>query len=54
MAQIGFSNQVTEKEDIIRRLRRQSAHQQDEVRQAAEQVDKLEEYVEIQESYFAY
>ena len=38
---------------MIRRLRRQSAHQQDEVRQATEQIEELKEYVKIQESYFA-
>ena len=48
-----FNNQLTEKEDMIRMLRRQSTHQQDEVRQAAEQIEELEEYVKIQESYFA-
>ena len=37
---------------MIRRLRRQSAHQQDEVRQAAEQIEELQEYVKIQESDF--
>ena len=52
-AQTEFGNQLTEKEDMIRRLRRQSAHQQDEVRQAAEQIEELQEYVKIQESYFA-
>ena len=37
---------------MIRRLLWQSAHQQDEVRQAAEQIKELEKYVKIQESYF--
>ena len=53
LAQTEFNNQLTEKEDMIRKLRRQSTHQQDEVRQAVEQIDKLEECVKIQESYFA-
>ena len=43
-----FGNQLRET-----RLWRQSVHQQDEVQQAAEQIDELEEYVKIQESYFA-
>ena len=51
--QTEFGNQQREKDNIITGLRRQSAHQQDEVWQAAEQIDKLEEYVKIQESYFA-
>ena len=51
--QTEFGNQLREKDNIITGLRRQSAHQQDEVRQAAEQIDELEEYVKIQESYFA-
>ena len=29
------------------------AHQQDEIRQATEQIEELEEYVKNQESYFA-
>ena len=53
LAQTKFGNQLTEKEDMIRRLRRQSVHQQDEVRHGAEQIEELEEYVKIQESYFA-
>ena len=52
LAQTEFGNQLTEKEDMIRRLRRQSAHQQDEVRHATEQIEELEEYVKIQESYW--
>ena len=47
LAQTEFSNQLTEKEDMIRGLRRQSAHQQDEVRHATEQIEELEEYVKI-------
>ena len=43
-------NQLREKENIITGLRRHSTHQQDEVRQAAKQIDELEEYVEIEES----
>ena len=46
-AQIEFGNQLTEKQGMIRMLRRQSAHQQDEVRQAAKQIEELEEYVKI-------
>ena len=42
-AQTKFGNQLTKKEDMIRRLRRQLAHQ----------IEELEEYVKIQESYFA-
>ena len=38
---------------MIRRLRRQLAHQQDEVRQSVEQIEELEEYEKIQDSYFA-
>ena len=53
LAQTEFGNQLTEKEDMIRRLRRQSAHQQDKVRHAAAQIEELKEYVKIQESYFA-
>ena len=53
MAQTEFGNQLTEKDNIITGFRRQSAHQQDEIRQAAEQIEELEEYVKIQESYFA-
>ena len=47
LAQTEFGNQLTEKDNIITGLRRQSTHQQDEVRQAAEQIDELEEYVKI-------
>ena len=39
-AQTKFGNQLTKKEDMIRRLRRQLAHQ----------IEELEEYVKIQES----
>ena len=38
---------------MIRRLRRQLAHQQDEAHQTTEHIEELEEYVKIQESYFA-
>ena len=49
LAQTEFGNQLTEKEDMIRRLWRQSAYQQDEVRQATEKIERLEEYEKIQE-----
>ena len=53
LAQPEFGNQLAEKEDMIRRLRRQLAHQQDEAHQTTEHIEELEEYVKIQESYFA-
>ena len=52
-AQTEFGNQLTEKEDMIRRLRWHFAHKQDEVQQSTEHIEELEEYVKIQESYFA-
>ena len=53
LAQTEFGNQLTKKEDMIRRLQRQSVHQQDEVWKPVEQIEELKEYVKIQESYFA-
>ena len=52
-SQTEFGNKLREKDNIITGLRRQSCYQQDEVRQAAKQIDELEEYVKIQESYCA-
>ena len=44
---------LEEKDGLILRLRQQLAKQQEATRQNAEQVEELEEYVKIQETYFA-
>ena len=51
-AQTEFGKQLQEKEDMIWRLCRQLANQHDAARQIPEQIEELEEYVKIQESYF--